>query len=117
MEMIADVITNNKLKAQAVYGIFPARGVEDDFEITHDNEIFKFFSLRQQEIVAIDRPSLALGDFVSPKEDYVGAFAVTAGIGCDEMAAEFEANHDDYKSIMIKAVADRFAEAFAEFLH
>jgi 5-methyltetrahydrofolate--homocysteine methyltransferase len=77
--------------------------------------------LRQQELIADDKPNRSLADFVAPIEsgvtDYVGAFAVTAGLGVDELVKKFEAQHDDYSAIIVKAIADRFAEAFAEYLH
>ena len=77
--------------------------------------------LRQQEPIADNRPNRSLADFVAPKEsgrrDYLGAFAVTAGLGADALVGRFEADHDDYQAIMVKALADRFAEAFAEYLH
>ena len=77
--------------------------------------------LRQQEIIADDRPNRSLADFIAPREsgvpDYLGMFAVTAGIGADELARQFEQEHDDYNAIMVKALADRLAEAFAEYLH
>src|ERR1043165_7558670 len=77
--------------------------------------------LRQQEPIADDRPNRSLADLIAPKEslapDYIGAFAVTAGIGDDALVKEFEAKHDDYNAIIVKALADRLAEAFAEYLH
>ena len=77
--------------------------------------------LRQQEVIADDKPNRSLADFVAPIEsgvtDYVGAFAVTAGHGVDELVRRFEAEHDDYSAIIVKALADRLAEAFAEYLH
>jgi 5-methyltetrahydrofolate--homocysteine methyltransferase len=77
--------------------------------------------LRQQEVIADDKPNRSLADFVAPLEsgvpDFVGAFAVTAGLGVDELVRKFEAQHDDYSAIMVKALADRLAEAFAEYLH
>ena len=77
--------------------------------------------LRQQEVIADDKPNRSLADFVAPVEtgiiDYVGAFAVTAGHGVDELVQRFEAEHDDYSAIIVKALADRLAEAFAEYLH
>ncbi len=77
--------------------------------------------LRQQEIIADGRPNRSLADFIAPKDslapDYIGAFAVTAGIGADELAREYEKAHDDYNAIITKALADRLAEAFAEYLH
>jgi 5-methyltetrahydrofolate--homocysteine methyltransferase len=84
-------------------------------------EIARFPMLRQQEPIADGRPNRSLADFIAPKDtgvpDYVGAFAVTAGLGADELAKEFERKHDDYDAIIVKALADRLAEAFAEFLH
>ena len=84
-------------------------------------ELTRFPMLRQQEAIADDRPNRSLADFVAPADslraDYVGAFAVTAGLGAAELARRFEADHDDYHAIMVKALADRLAEAFAEYLH
>ena len=84
-------------------------------------EIARFPMLRQQEVIADGKPNRSLADFVAPVEsgvtDYVGAFAVTAGLGCDALVKKFEAQHDDYTAIMVKALADRLAEAFAEYLH
>jgi 5-methyltetrahydrofolate--homocysteine methyltransferase len=77
--------------------------------------------LRQQEVIADDKPNRSLADFIAPMEtgitDYLGAFAVTAGLGVEELVKKFEAQHDDYSAIIVKAIADRFAEAFAEYLH
>ena len=77
--------------------------------------------LRQQEVIADQKPNRSLADFIAPLEsgvpDYLGMFAVTAGIGADELVRQFEADHDDYHAIMVKALADRLAEAFAEYLH
>ena len=84
-------------------------------------EVARFPMLRQQEVIADDKPNRSLADFVAPLEsgitDYVGAFAVTAGLGADELVRRFEAEHDDYSAIIVKALADRLAEAFAEYLH
>lgn len=115
--LIQEIITHKLIIAKGVFGIFPAKSVGDDIEVYKDNEIFKFFSLRQQEVLATDSANLALSDFISPNHDYFGAFAITAGLNCDEIAHGYEKNNDDYKSIMIKAVADRLVEAFAEVLH
>ena len=124
--MLERFIEENKVQAHAVFGIFPANTVsEDDIEIYRDatrSEVFDtVVGLRQQTVHAADRPNLSLSDFIAPKDsgvgDYIGAFAVTAGIGLDKLVAEYEADHDDYNSIMAKAVADRLAEAFAEYLH
>lgn len=116
-EMLQEVIRNKSLKASGVYGLFEAKAIGDDIEVYSDTEKFKFYTLRQQEILATGGPSLALSDFVSPNKDYFGAFAVTAGLGCDELSSQYEAEGDDYKSIMLKALADRLVEAFAEYLH
>ncbi len=77
--------------------------------------------LRQQEVIADGRPNRSLADFIAPREsgvpDYLGMFAVTAGLGADDLVRRFERDHDDYNAIMVKALADRLAEAFAEYLH
>jgi 5-methyltetrahydrofolate--homocysteine methyltransferase len=122
--MLADLIENDKLVAKAVYGIYPAASKGDDIVIYEDEsrveESARLLTLRQQGARG-GKESLALADYIAPAEsahkDYVGTFCVTAGFGSDELAAEFEKNHDDYNSIMVKALADRLAEAFAEFLH
>ncbi len=123
--MLNDFVTNKKIKASGVFGFYPANSIADDIELytdesrTHVYE--QLFTLRQQAEKADGQNYLALADFVAPKstdlKDYVGMFAVTAGIGLDEIVAAYEANHDDYNSIMAKAIADRLAEAFAEKLH
>ena len=112
------------LQAKGIYGIFPANQVNDDDIQLYDekgNELEKFLTLRQQAQKTKGAPNIALADFIAPKDngvtDYMGAFCVTTGFGVDEWAAEFEKDLDDYNSIMVKALADRFAEAFAEYLH
>jgi len=124
--MIERFIENDTVQAHGVFGIFPAATVnDDDIEIYTDesrSEVFDtVIGLRQQTVHPTDRPNLSLSDFIAPKEaegdDYIGAFAVTAGIGLDKLVAEYDAAQDDYNSIMAKAIADRFAEAFAEYLH
>jgi 5-methyltetrahydrofolate--homocysteine methyltransferase len=100
------------LKGKAVYGFFEAHAEEDDLKIGAQ----KLPCLRQQAVKA-DQPNYCLADFVSPAQDYLGAFAVTSGIGLPELCAAFEAEHDDYNSILAKALADRLAEAAAEMLH
>ena len=84
-------------------------------------ELVRFPMLRQQEVIADDKPNKSLADFIAPiaseVTDYIGAFAVTAGLGVDELVKKFEAKHDDYSAIIVKALADRLAEAFAEYLH
>jgi 5-methyltetrahydrofolate--homocysteine methyltransferase len=122
--MLKQMLAENWLGAKGVYGIFPASQVNDD-DIQLYNEDgstnVKFLTLRQQSQKTKGAPNIALSDFIAPKDtgktDYMGAFCVTTGFGVDEKAAEFEAQHDDYNSIMVKALADRLAEAFAEFLH
>ena len=123
--LLAQILNKKLLTAKAVFGIFPANAVGDDVEIYGDvdrNEVeATFVTLRQQTKKKEGIPNIALADFVAPKEmgieDYVGAFCVSTGFGTAELAAEFEKDHDDYNSIMIKALADRLAEAFAEYLH
>ena len=120
-EMLGQILKENKLTAKGIYGIFPANTVnDDDIEITAEQNI-KFLTLRQQSQKTKGAFNIALADFVAPKDagkqDYMGCFCVTTGFGVDEWAAEFEKNLDDYNSIMIKALADRLAEAFAEYLH
>ncbi len=123
--MLESIISEKWLKANAVFGLFPANSTGDDIEIYADEsrkEIgMVFHNLRQQMVKPQDKPNMCLADFIAPKEsgvkDYIGAFAVTAGIGIEKKLDEFERAHDDYNSIMLKALADRLAEAFAEHLH
>nr|WP_315159150.1 methionine synthase [uncultured Flavobacterium sp.] len=122
--MLKVILEEKKLTAKGVYGIFPANQInDDDIELKDENgnPLQTFLSLRQQSQKTKGAPNIALSDFIAPKEsgkvDYMGAFCVTTGFGVDEWAAEFEAALDDYNSIMVKALADRFAEAFAEYLH
>jgi 5-methyltetrahydrofolate--homocysteine methyltransferase len=123
--MLDKIISEKWLHAKAVVGIFPANSVGDDIEVFTNDEhaevLTTFCNLRQQQHKADGKPNRCLSDFIAPKEtgktDYLGGFAVTAGIGIDEHIANFEKDHDDYQAIMIKALADRLAEAFAERLH
>ncbi len=123
--MLERIIEEKWLTANAVIGLYPANAVGDDIEIYADESRREpemvLHCLRQQTKKAADRYNFCLADFVAPKasglRDYLGAFAVTAGIGCDERAREFEAAHDDYSAIMVKALADRLAEALAELMH
>lgn len=122
--MLKEVLQQKKLVGKAVFGLFEANSVnDDDIEVAQSSHSkkFKFLSLRQQLKKRTGVPNLALADFIAPKEtglqDYMGCFCVTAGFGTAELAKEFEAQNDDYSSIMIKALADRLAEAFAEYLH
>ncbi|RTY75951.1 methionine synthase [Flavobacterium sp. GSP27] len=123
-EMLEVILREKKLTAKGIYGIFPANQVnDDDIEISDENgkPLQTFLTLRQQSQKTKGAPNIALSDFIAPKDsgktDYMGAFCVTTGFGVDEWAAEFERDLDDYNSIMVKALADRFAEAFAEYLH
>lgn len=122
--MLKVILEEKKLKAKGIYGIFPCNQVDDDdIELRDENGkiLEKFLTLRVQSQKTKGAPNIALADFILPKEsgidDYMGAFCVTTGFGVDEWAAEYEKNLDDYNSIMVKALADRFAEAFAEYLH
>ncbi|MCZ4408638.1 methionine synthase [Cryomorphaceae bacterium 1068] len=125
-QMLQEIVTNQWLKAKAVIGIWPANTVNyDTIEVydPSDSEkvIHRFECLRQQVKKAAGQPNLSLADFIAPKEsgrkDYIGGFAVTAGIGIERYLERFEKNHDDYSIIMLKALADRLAEAFAELMH
>jgi 5-methyltetrahydrofolate--homocysteine methyltransferase len=119
------IVDEGLLQARAVYGLFPAAAVGDDIELYEDEargrKIATLHTLRQQLDRPADQPLVALADYVAPRErglaDYVGAFAATTGHGVDTLVAGFEAAHDDYNSIMVKALADRLAEALAEVLH
>jgi len=121
-KMLAKIIDEKLLVAKAVFGVFPANSDEkDDIIVKKGAESFVFRTLRQQLKKSEGKEYLALSDFIAPessgKTDYIGAFCVTAGFGTDEIAKKYEEEHDDYNAIMVKALADRFAEAFAEFLH
>jgi 5-methyltetrahydrofolate--homocysteine methyltransferase len=113
------------LVAKGAYGFWPANSVTDDIEVYPDENrrdaVTIFRMLRQQMDKPAGQFNHCLADFIAPRSsgraDYLGAFAVTAGHGADELARQFEADHDDYNAIMTKALADRLAEAFAEFLH
>ena len=122
--LLKRIFDEKLLKAKAVFGLFPANTInDDDIEIyNEEGKIeYKLLTLRQQSKKREGIPNIALADFIAPKssgkQDYVGAFCVSTGFGTEELAKQFEANHDDYNSIMIKALADRLAEAFAEYLH
>ena len=125
--MLKKIIDSKWLTANAVFGIFPANSVNegDDIEIyadeKRDRTLMTWHNLRQQNVKPAGRPNLCLGDFIAPKgagiKDYMGAFAVTAGIGIEKRVKAFEDRHDDYNAIMLKALADRLAEAFTELLH
>jgi 5-methyltetrahydrofolate--homocysteine methyltransferase len=125
--MILDrIIESGTLHAHAICQVFPAQSVnEDDVELYTNDSRSKVLAtlhfLRQQSQKASTLPNICLSDFIAPKDsgiaDYMGAFIVTAGIGCDAICKEYEAQHDEYSSIMVKAIADRLAEASAEYLH
>tara|TARA_B110000503_G_scaffold142982_1_gene241963 strand:- start:11438 stop:14092 length:2655 start_codon:yes stop_codon:yes gene_type:complete len=116
--MLEDIITHKKLAAKAVLGVFEANEENGDVHLANGS---KFNFLRQQRKMGNNIPNLSLADYIAPKtsgkKDYLGAFAVTAGIGIESLIDAFEADHDDYNSIMVKAIADRLAEAMAEFMH
>jgi 5-methyltetrahydrofolate--homocysteine methyltransferase len=124
-ELLQRIVRERLLRANGVFGFFPANSVGDDIELYDDDDRRHVravvHTLRQQMIKPPGRPNLALADFVAPRDsgvpDYLGAFAVTAGLGSDSLVAKFEADHDDYGAILTKALADRLAEAFAELLH
>src|SRR6266571_1208477 len=113
-ELLDQIQANQWLKARGVYGFWPAHADGDDIAL--DNGV-RFPMLRQQVDHGDDKPYLSLADFVAPAGDHLGGFAVTAGLGVDELSGRFVAEHDDYRAIMVKALADRLAEAFAEYLH
>ena len=125
-KMLAEVIADKSLTARAVLGFWPANTKDyDTIEIYEDDTRQQvrdeFFTLRQQSEKAPGLPNVAFSDYLAPREtgraDYLGGFAVTAGLGIEKLIEKYEADHDDYSSIMIKALADRLAEAFAERLH
>jgi 5-methyltetrahydrofolate--homocysteine methyltransferase len=124
-KLLQDIVNGRLLTAKGVYGFWPANSVGDDIEVYTDESRSKvlttFYMLRQQMDKPLGQFNHSLSDFIAPKNsgraDYLGAFAVTAGHGADELAKQFENDHDDYNAIMAKALADRLAEAFAEFLH
>ena len=120
--MLKKIVDEKLLTAKAIFGIFPANADEqDDIEVKSGSETFTFRTLRQQHKKSEGKEYFALSDFIAPKssgkQDYMGAFCVTTGFGTDELAKKYEAENDDYNAIMVKALADRFAEAYAEFLH
>jgi 5-methyltetrahydrofolate--homocysteine methyltransferase len=121
-EMLKKVVEEKQLKAKGVFGLLPANTInEDDIEVDLNERKQIFRTLRQQLKKREGVPDIALSDFIAPKEtgiqDYIGCFCVSTGFGTAALAIEYEEKHDDYNSIMIKALADRLAEAFAEYLH
>jgi len=125
LALLDEIVGGNLLRARGVWGFYPAASRGDEIVVYADaersREKTRLPMLRQQREKAEGKPLLALSDFVAPLEsgvsDHVGAFAVTAGIGADELVLRFERDHDDYRAILVKALADRLAEAFAELLH
>ncbi len=123
--LLEKIVREGKLTAQAVYGFWPANRDGDDIVLfsddSRDSEVARFPMLRQQEELEEGKPNRCLADFVAPIDsgvaDYMGAFACTAGIGAEDLAEAFKQEHDDYHAIMVQALADRLAEAFAELLH
>ena len=127
-QLLKQIVDGKLIRARGVYGFWPANADGDDIVLWTASEpgrpkkiAARFPMLRQQELIADAKPNRSLADFVAPIEsgitDYVGAFAVTTGIGVDALVKKYEAAHDDYSAIMVKAIADRLAEAFAEYLH
>ena len=123
-KMLNKILKEKSLKAKAIFGLFPANSVGDDIEVYSSDKskiLTKFLTLRQQLKKKEGEPNIALSDFIAPKEskiqDYIGCFCVSTGFGSDELAKEYEDKIDDYSSIMVKALADRLAEAYAEYLH
>ncbi|NCT71204.1 MAG: methionine synthase [Xanthomonadaceae bacterium] len=119
--MLVKIVEEKWLTAKAVFGLWPANSVGDDVELQIDGRSERLHFLRQQVDKPVERPDFCLADFIAPKDsgrhDWMGMFAVTAGIGIDAHVARFEADHDDYNAILLKALADRLAEALAERLH
>ncbi|WP_102979209.1 methionine synthase [Chryseobacterium scophthalmum] len=123
-KILKKIVDDKSLKAKAIFGIFKANSNETDDILIYDEnnqEQVKFLTLRQQVQKSKGKDYLALSDFIAPKStgktDYMGAFCVTTGFGTDELSNQYEKDNDDYNAIMVKAIADRFAEAYAEFLH
>ena len=122
-KMIDNIIKDNLIEAKAVFGIYSANSYGDDIEVYDDNKnkIANFITLRQQKEKGKSFFNKALSDYIAPKDsnidDYIGCFCVSSGFGSEELSKKYEEDNDDYSSIMIKAICDRFAEAFAEYLH
>jgi len=123
-KMLKKILKEKSLKAKAIYGLFPANSVGDDIEVYNKDKsktLAKFLTLRQQLKKKEGNPNIALSDFIAPKssniQDYIGCFCVSTGFGSDELSKKYEDEIDDYNSIMVKALADRLAEAYAEYLH
>ena len=122
--MLKKILKEKSLKAKAIFGLFPANSTGDDIEVYDAKKtktLAKFLTLRQQLKKKEGEPNIALSDFIAPKgseiDDFIGCFCVSTGFGSDELSKAYEDKIDDYSSIMVKAIADRFAEAYAEYLH
>jgi 5-methyltetrahydrofolate--homocysteine methyltransferase len=126
-KMLSQIVTEKWFTAKGILGIFPANTINDDdiiigsTDVAYNVSSTMFLTLRQQSQKTVGAPNIALADFIAPKEigkqDYIGCFCVSTGFGVDEKASEFEKQLDDYNSILVKALGDRLAEAFAEYLH
>jgi len=120
-DLLDEIIAQKLIRARAVYGFFPVKRTGEDVQVFGDEVRTKplatFHFLRQQIDKTDQTPNWSLADFIAPQGDYLGAFAVTTGFGLDELVKKYKADHDDYNAIMAEALADRLAEAFAEFLH
>ena len=123
--MLKSLVSQDLIRANAVIGFWPANSIGDDILVYTDESRTqvktRLHHLRQQMSKPNEQPNYCLADYIAPVDsglaDYIGGFVVTTGLGVDELAAQYEANHDDYNSILLKALADRFAEAFAERMH
>ena len=122
--MLKKILKEKSLTAKSIIGLFPANSVGDDIEVYNlekTETIAKFLTLRQQVKKKEGVPNIALSDFIAPKdsgiEDYIGCFCVSTGFGSNQLSKKYEDKIDDYSSIMVKALADRLAEAYAEYLH
>jgi 5-methyltetrahydrofolate--homocysteine methyltransferase len=125
--LLRRIVKERALTLRAVYGFWPVASDGDDIVVLEPGapvpgpELLRFVMLRQQGVHPDGRPHRSLADYIAPAgatgQDHLGAFAVTAGIGADDLASEYERDHDDYQAIMVKALADRLAEAAAEYLH
>jgi 5-methyltetrahydrofolate--homocysteine methyltransferase len=124
--LLERIVKDQLLTASGVYGFWPAASEQDDVVVYRDRErtgeLTRFNLLRQQEAMPSGQPNLSLADFIAPSDahgvtDFIGAFAVTTGLGADELVRRFERDHDDYHAILVKALADRLAEAFGAYLH
>ncbi len=120
-KMLAEIISKKMLKANAIIGIFPANADNETVHLSNGNKEFEFHFLRQQQAKTDSGFNISLSDFIAPKgsgkQDYIGGFVATAGIGIEKYISEYKNNGDDYSSIMLKTLSDRLAEAFAELIH